>query len=111
MSDIWLGTMNNIVNYYNKVWDRYPLGSRAMHEVIGIVADKFNLSPKIIEEVIYDYEYGYIDADDVDLGEKLGIDNPEWEHKPEAFLMFRAVHQSWAYNNCLTYEQPMLYDV
>lgn len=111
MSDIWLGTMNNIVNYYNAEWDKYPFGSRVRDKVLKAVADKFKLSPAVIDQVIYEYEYGYIDADDVDMGEKLGIDNPEWEHKPEAFLMFRAIHQSWSYNNCLTFENRGVLDV
>ncbi len=104
MSDIWLGMMNNIVNDYNKEWSKYPFGSRAMPQVVATLSSKYNLAPSVIDEVIYEYEYGYIDADDVDLGERVGITNPEWEHKPEAFLMFRAVHQSWAYNDCLYFE-------
>ena len=44
MSDIWLGTMNNIVNSYNAEWDKYPLGSRAKSKIIEAekVAKKLN---------------------------------------------------------------------
>lgn len=98
MFGLTLRTMNNIVNDYTDHANRNT--SVIKHELAG----KYHLPYPIIENVIYEYEYGYIDAQDVDLGEKLGIDNPEWEHKPEAFLMFRAVHQSWAYDHCLQYE-------
>ena len=104
MSDIWLGTMNNIVNSYNAEWDKYPFGSRVRSKIIDKLAEQYRLSPQVIDEVIVEYEYGYLDADDVDLGEKLGIDNPEWEHKPEAFLMFRAIHQLFAHDHHFNFE-------
>jgi len=111
MSDLWLGLANKIVNSYRTEWDKYPFGSRAMGKVVDALVDKHKVSKPFVEEVIYLHEYGYLDSDDVDLGEKVGIDNPEWEHKPESFLMFRAIHQSWSYNNCLTFENPRRYDV
>lgn len=105
MSDIWLGTMNNIVNSYNAEWDKYPLGSRAKSKIIDKLAEQYRLAPQVIDEVIVEYEYGYTDADDVDLGEKVGINNPEWEHKPEAFLMFKAIHQLWSHDHSFNFEQ------
>ena len=116
MSDLskhWLGTMNNIVNSYNTEWKECPLGSRITggailrerSKIIDILAKGYSLAPQIIEEIIAEHEYGYIDADDVDLGDKLGIDNPEWEHKPEALLMFRAIHQLWSHDHSFNFEQ------
>lgn len=100
--------MNKIVNAYRAEWDKYPFGSRAQDKVIDAIVDKHQIAKHAVQEIIYTWDYGYIDADDVDLGEKVGIDNPEWEHKPEAFNIFRAVHQLWAYNNCLTFERRVL---
>ena len=111
MSDLWIETANKVINAWRTEWDRYPFGSRANDKVVKAIVDKHKLSQSFVEETIYLHEYGYIDSDDVDLGERLAIDNPEWEHKPEAFLMFRAIHQSWSYNNCLTFENPRRYDV
>jgi len=116
MSDLskhWLGTMNNIVNSYYTEWNECPLGSRitggailrVRSKIIDTLAKGYSLAPHIIEEIIAEHEYGYIDANDVDLGEKLGIDNPEWEHKPEAFLMFRAIHQLWSHDHSFNFEQ------
>ena len=115
MSDIkkhWLGTMNNIVNSYNAEWNECPIGSRitggailrVRSKIIDTLAKGYSLAPQIIEEIIAEHEYGYIDANDVDLGEKLGIDNPEWEHKPEAFLIFKAVHQLFAHDHHVGFE-------
>jgi len=105
MSDIWLSKMNNIVNAYYNEWDKYPFGSRKYDEVISALSDKFKLNRTIIEDVIYQHQYGYIDADDVDLGCKLGIDNPKWEHEPEAFMLFRAIHQLYAHDNAFYFER------
>jgi hypothetical protein len=108
MSDLkkhWLGTMNNIVNSYNAEWKKYPFGSRARDKVINAVAEQYRLTPQVIDEVIVEHEYGYLDADDVDMGVKLGIDNPEWEHKPKAFLMFKAIHQLWSHDHSFNFEQ------
>lgn len=105
MSDIWLSMMNNIVNSYNAEWDKYPIGSRAYDKIIDTLATKYKLHRAVVEDVIYQHEYGYIDADDVDLGEKLGIDNPKWEHEPEAFMLFRAIHQMYAHDNAFYFER------
>jgi hypothetical protein len=111
MSDLWIETANKVINAWRTEWDRYPFGSRANDKVVKAIVDKHKLPEAFVEEAIYLHEYGYIDSDDVDLGERLAIDNPEWEHKPDAFLMFRAIHQLWSYNNCLTFENPRRYDV
>jgi len=105
MSDIWLGTMNKIINSYRAEWDKYPFGSRAMDKVIDAIVDKHKLEKQVVQEIIYSWNYGYIDADDVDLGEKVGIVNPEWEHKPEAFLVFKAIHQMFAHDNSFYFER------
>jgi hypothetical protein len=105
MSDISLGVMNKIVNSYRAEWDKYPFGSRAMDKVIDAIVDKHKLEKHVVQEIIYTWDYGYIDADDVDLGEKVGIDNPEWEHKPESFLMFKAIHQMYAHDNSFYFER------
>ena len=104
MSDIWLGTMNKIINSYRAEWDKYPFGSRAMDKVIDAIVDKHKLDKQTVQEIIYSWDYGYIDSDDVDLGVKVGIDNPVWEHKPEAFLMFKAVHQLFAHDHAVDFE-------
>ena len=105
MSDLWLGLANKIVNSYRTEWDKYPFGSRAMGKVVDALVDKHKVSKPFVEEVIYLHEYGYLDSDDVDLGEKVGIANPEWEHKPEAFLVFKAIHQSFAHDNSFYFER------
>ncbi len=105
MSDLWLGLANKIVNSYRTEWDKYPFGSRAQDKIIDAIVDKHKLEKHVVQEIIYVHEYGYIDADDVDLGEKVGIDNPEWEHKPEAFLVFKAIHQMYAHDNSFYFER------
>jgi hypothetical protein len=108
MSDLWLSKANDIVNSYRDEWDKYPFGSRARDKVMKALFEKHtDISQAFIDEVIYLFECAYFDDDDVDLGEKVGIDNPTWEHQPDAFLMFRAIHQLWSYNNCLTFEKPI----
>ena len=105
MSDLWLGLANKIVNSWRTEWDKYPFGSRAGDKVIDALVDKHKVSKPFVEEVIYLHEYGYIDSDDVDLGEKVGIVNPKWEHEPESFLMFKAIHQMYAHDNSFYFER------
>ena len=105
MSDLWIETANKVINAWRTEWDRYPFGSRANDKVVKAIVDKHKLSQSFVEETIYLHEYGYIDSDDVDLGERLAIDNPEWEHKPEAFMMFRAIHQLWSHDHSFNFEQ------
>ncbi len=104
MSDFWLQTANKVINAWRTEWDKYPCGSRAGDKVVKAIVDKHKIPKAFVEEAIYLHEYGYIDSNDVDLGEKVGIDNPEWEHKPDAFLMFRAIHQSFAHDHHASFE-------
>ena len=104
MSDLWIETANKVINAWRTEWEKYPFGSRANDKVVKAIVDKHKLSEAFVEEAIYLHEYGYIDSDDVDLGVKIGIDNPVWEHKPEAFLMFKAVHQLFAHDHAVDFE-------
>ena len=99
MIRVTLRTMNNIVNDYTN----HPL--RNTTAIKHDLALKYNLPYEMVDNVIYEHEYGYIDADDVDLGERVGIVNPEWEHKPEAFLVFKAIHQLFAHDNSFCFER------